>query len=594
MDGVKTYSCTVCGQTKTESIPAIGVHAWNSGIITVEASCTTNGVKTYSCTVCGQTKTESIPAIGVHAWNSGIITVEASCTTNGVKTYSCTVCGQTKTEDVPATGHVYFNYKCSSCGLWGIGPAGGYVFYDCDADNDSGNADGLTSSECGWRYLEAAPSDLGVAYKFGYYRTSDSGDNATIGTGSAVGTGKSNTDGLVKAMGKTAYASKSGAEKEIYAAKGCDDYDVVANGIRYDDWFLPSKDELALMYDSLKVKGLGSFAGDCYWSSSEGSDNHKVWNQDFDSDTQYNSDRDCSFRARPIRAFIECIGSVDHSWDTGVVTKQESCGSAGELEYTCTVCGRTRTEVICATDNHTWDGGKVTKQESCAAEGVKTFACSVCAQTKTEAIQKVAHSYVNYKCSVCGQWGKGPAGGYVFFDAGNSQVSSYVNSDGKTVMYTWRYLEAAPADLDKKYPFGYYRTSSSSSNIGVGTQGGIGAGKSNTEALVNAMGESAYIKESGNIKGIYAAKACADYSITVDGKVYDDWFLPSENELNLIYANLYKNGLGSFKKNTYYWSSTCLYEKHAKIVKVSGVYGSLAITENYSDNYVRPIRAFDD
>ena len=85
-----------------------------------------------------------------------------------------------------------------------IGPAGGFVFYDCDADNDLGNADGLTSSECGWRYLEAAPTDLGGVYPFGYYRSS-SGSNLYVGTKTAIGTGKANTEALVKAMGESAY-----------------------------------------------------------------------------------------------------------------------------------------------------------------------------------------------------------------------------------------------------------------------------------------------------------------------------------------------------------------------------------------------------
>ena len=65
---------------------------------------------------------------------------------------------------------------------------------------------------------------------------------------------------------------------------------------------------------------------------------------------------------------------------------------------------------------HTYDGGKVTKQPTCTAEGVKTFTCTQCGRTRTEAIAKKAHTYKNYvtkatmsangsivnKCSVCG------------------------------------------------------------------------------------------------------------------------------------------------------------------------------------------------
>ncbi|MBR2281558.1 MAG: hypothetical protein IJ863_02930, partial [Spirochaetales bacterium] len=46
-------------------------------------------------------------------------------------------------------------------GIGSYGPAGGRVFYDCDADNTEEDPDGednLKSDVCGWRYLEAAPS----------------------------------------------------------------------------------------------------------------------------------------------------------------------------------------------------------------------------------------------------------------------------------------------------------------------------------------------------------------------------------------------------------------------------------------------------
>ena len=192
-----------------------------------------------------------------------------------------------------------------------VGPAGGYIFYDCDADNDSGNADGLISTECGWRYLEAAPTDLSYTnssgttkkyYPFGYYRTSSSGSNLTVGTKTAIGTGKANTEALIKAMGETTYTSSSGTTKGIYAAKACADYSITVNGVVYDDWFLPSKNELDLMYDNLKAKDLGSFASSYYWSSSEISDD-TAWVQDFYNGNQYGDPRYRNYCVRPIRAF---------------------------------------------------------------------------------------------------------------------------------------------------------------------------------------------------------------------------------------------------------------------------------------------------
>ena len=143
--GVRTFTCAVCSQTKTEVIPATGAHTfvftkniapscteagydlytcsgcgatekrnakpalghkWDSGTVTAEPTEKDPGTMTYTCTICGQTKTEVIPATGphTHVWGEGTVTVAPTETTPGVRTYTCTVCGQTRTEIIPATG----------------------------------------------------------------------------------------------------------------------------------------------------------------------------------------------------------------------------------------------------------------------------------------------------------------------------------------------------------------------------------------------------------------------------------------------------------------------------------------------------------
>ena len=174
-----------------------------------------------------------------------------------------------------------------------IGPAGGWIFYDCDADNATGNADGLVSTKCGWRYLEAAPSDIkqGSDVKFMW------GDDLISGTMTRLGTGKSNTEIIAKAS----------TSRKPNAATLCNDY---AYG-GYDDWFLPSKDELNLMYTNLKSIGLGGFANDVsiydsfigYWSSSRDGDTYAAWTQGFNKGSQDHSYCGNGYRVRPVRAF---------------------------------------------------------------------------------------------------------------------------------------------------------------------------------------------------------------------------------------------------------------------------------------------------
>ena len=75
-------------------------HSYTSKI-TKAATCGTSGVKTYTCTVCGDTKTETISKTNNHTWDNGVVTKEPTVKANGIKTYTCTVCKTTKTESIP-------------------------------------------------------------------------------------------------------------------------------------------------------------------------------------------------------------------------------------------------------------------------------------------------------------------------------------------------------------------------------------------------------------------------------------------------------------------------------------------------------------
>ncbi|GAB6391076.1 MAG: DUF1566 domain-containing protein [Treponematales bacterium] len=162
------------------------------------------------------------------------------------------------------------------------GPGGGMVFYDKGNYRD------------GWRFLECAPASAEETARW-------SGISFNLsGTQTGVGTGKRNTELIVAALERRGESGR--------AAQICDE--LVFGG--YDDWFLPSKDELNRMYTYLKKKGLGGFSDNWYWSSSESSETH-AWNQSFSDGFQgtsnkyygyhlkYNNYADCSVRA--VRAF---------------------------------------------------------------------------------------------------------------------------------------------------------------------------------------------------------------------------------------------------------------------------------------------------
>ena len=148
------------------------------------------------------------------------------------------------------------------------GPAGGIVFYDKGEYSD------------GWRYLEAWTADEDGTYQWKTENTD------TPGTSTGVGSGYENT-----------YSAMTGTEHPAA--------EVVRNATHggYDDWFLPSRDELNEMYENLHEEGLGGFASAPYWSSSEVSALN-AWRQLFyGSGSQGGVNKGNGVRVRAARAF---------------------------------------------------------------------------------------------------------------------------------------------------------------------------------------------------------------------------------------------------------------------------------------------------
>ncbi len=101
--GVRTYTCTVCGDIREETIPATGAHDYRF-TKTVAPTCTDGGYDLYTCSGCGATERRNLTDAAGHKWDGGTVTTAPTETTPGVRTFTCTVCGQTRTEAIPATG----------------------------------------------------------------------------------------------------------------------------------------------------------------------------------------------------------------------------------------------------------------------------------------------------------------------------------------------------------------------------------------------------------------------------------------------------------------------------------------------------------
>jgi hypothetical protein len=151
------------------------------------------------------------------------------------------------------------------------GPAGGIVFYDKGQYTD------------GWRYMEAAPVDLGSSGWGGF------SGKIIAGIETGIGSGKRNTELIIEALNRKSESGK--------AAQLCKAY--ILNG--FSDWFLPSKDELNLIYTNLKQNSLGGFAREWYWSSSQG--DYSAWGQRFNDGYQDTNATNRPNSVRAVRAF---------------------------------------------------------------------------------------------------------------------------------------------------------------------------------------------------------------------------------------------------------------------------------------------------
>jgi len=103
-DGSISYKNSLTGKTKTEKIPATGLHTFE---VTehVDPTCIADGHEIRTCTVCGETQTEVIPSTGNEHSYELKEKVEPTCTEEGREVYVCSLCGDTYTKAIPATGH---------------------------------------------------------------------------------------------------------------------------------------------------------------------------------------------------------------------------------------------------------------------------------------------------------------------------------------------------------------------------------------------------------------------------------------------------------------------------------------------------------
>lgn len=333
--GARHRICKNCGDRKVDVLDKVD-HTWDDGEITKEATETQEGIKTYTCKKCGETKTEAIPAKS-HHWDQGTITKKATCTENGEKTYHCTDadCDQTYVEVIPATGHQHTELRDKKTAT-------------CKEDGYSGDT---YCTDCG----------------------------RLISKGAAIkATGHDWSDGKVT---EVATCKKEGTK--TYTCKNCGEPKTES---------IPKKDhtwsegkvtkEATCAEDGLKVYT----CKDCDETKEEvikatGHQHTEVRNAKRATckEEGYSGDTYCKDCGKLIKK-----GSVteklDHNWQR---TKDEkaTCGKDGFTTYTCSSCGKAKTETIPAT-GHSFCPWETISQATVFAPAKQTRHCNLCGKTE--------------------------------------------------------------------------------------------------------------------------------------------------------------------------------------------------------------------
>lgn len=437
--GKTEYTCTVCGQTKTTTIKALG-HKYET-VSTDDATCTTPKTVHKECTRCHDKKDEtSGEALGhnwrtssdknsktcircktthIHTWDEGKYSVEPTCKDAGKKLFTCTDCGDTKTVAVKSLGHDYQlvrtdpatcttpainHYACSRCEDtvdqedkdhpalghdWKKNDDGTVTCQRCGQTHEhkwnteviseaSCTTDGVTRhtcSICGDTYDDVVKG----GHKWTYKKT---GTNTSVCLCTVCGKTKEHNFSI--------FSDKESEKKDPTCTKAgmvvatCADcgrrrwvYDETRPALGHD--WKDNGDGTA----TCQREGCGKSHTH---TLDEGEVTKKPSCEEKGVKTYRCTETNCNYTK------TEDIAATGHNWDDGKITTKASCDHTGVKTYTCKACGDTRTETIAMLE-HTWDDGQVTTKPTCTKKGIRTYTCKVCKATKTEDIEATGHDY---------------------------------------------------------------------------------------------------------------------------------------------------------------------------------------------------------
>ena len=415
-EGRKTSTCSRCGATKEETIPAKG-HGPIEHHAAVDPTCTKEGnIEFWSCETCGlyfadasaetAIATSNIPALG-HAWDEGKTTKEVTCTEDGKQTFTCSRCGASEERTVKAKGHTEVTdiavdpgcetegkaegTHCSTCGevlkkqeiLPATGHNWNYVRMNKEATCTEDGVAFYACSKCGEGKQEKVPA---TGHKEAVIKAVDA---TCMTTGQTAGIYCTVCNEVLKAPEVIPALGHDFDEGEVTQEATCTEQGwkhFTCKRCRY------SEDRI-IDASGHDLKHVDAKAVTCTENG-----NVEYWHcERCDRNFADNSENPWEIKDVVIQA-------KGHTVVTDMAVAA-TCTEAGKTVGShCSVCNTVLKEqrVIPAL-GHDWDEGRITKEATCTEDGIKLFRCNRCGIGDGKTLPATGHemTFVEAKEATC-------------------------------------------------------------------------------------------------------------------------------------------------------------------------------------------------
>ena len=410
--GVRTYTCSKCGNKYTESIAATGDHNY-IGKVTSAASCNITGVRTYTCSGCSNSYEEEIPATGNHNYGGWNVKYDGGCTQSSILEQVCTNCGYAQEQSFDAPGHRFddeiipancvspemIRYTCRNCG-YSYEKAVSEEYSQWSAEKPSGVNDALIESKTQYRYSDYETKTSYESALNGYDLLSSTWEQSGTGSQDLVKnwpSGYNTGHSLYSQYNKTSISNSETASTKTSVTGEA----IV--GYLYYHWCRGSYTDGPINRKISKVKTSEFSAFHSFYSTT----NPSTLKEDTNEAGCYTYAKSSCCKDSHwyycVPVYRQNYTNYNKLYSFG---KWSDWSAWSDTVYTATSIRKVETQTLYRYTNaqlgdHSWNGGVVTVEPTCIRTGVKTYTCSLCSATKMEEFPSIGHNYYNGYCSRC-------------------------------------------------------------------------------------------------------------------------------------------------------------------------------------------------